>query len=130
MKNNHFAPSVRLLSHPANPLIVAKFKKQIIDYIKSHYGIFERTRYEDWYVGITYSDKARILGHQRKRKLENLACFKSWYIFSFSNARTLEKELCSTLQLGSCQVIGGAKLNSKRVYVYNLNKSAFKQDAH
>ena len=118
-----FSPKKRLVSHPPNREVVDAIKKEIIKYVKSKYGFFERTKFNEWYVGITHDDDQRIKGHKSKKQLKELKDFKSWQTKSFSNARTVETELCSEFVLNSCQVIGGVNVNSKRVYVYNIVQS-------
>ena len=63
-----FSPKSRLTSHPSNRKVVDDIKKEIIKYIKSKYGFFERTKYDEWYVGITHDDDQRTKGHKSKKK--------------------------------------------------------------
>ena len=122
-KKEKFSPKKRLETHPPNREVVDKIKKAIVKYIKSKYWFWQRTKYEEWYVGITHDDDERIKGHKSTKKLKELQDFKSWQAMSFSNARTTEKELCNEFKLNSCQIIGGVTENTKRVYVYNITQS-------
>lgn len=122
-KKRKFSSKKRLETHPPNPEVVGSLKRDIRSYIKSQYGFFQRVRYEDWYVGIAEDEDSRKKGHKSSKDITELEGFNSWQARSFSNARTVEQDLCEEFELENCNLTGGATEKSKKVYVYNLKKS-------
>ena len=53
------------------------------------------------------------------RKIDDLPNYKKFYVFSMSNARSLESILCKKFNMGNKNVSGGIYTSSKYVYVFN-----------
>ena len=108
-----------LIAYPANKNTVKKIEKQIFKHIKSCYKNGIEPDYSDWYAGVTDKTHNRYNAHKRDRNINELPNYKKFYVFSMSNARSLESILCKKFQMGNKNVSGGIYVNSKYVYVFN-----------
>lgn len=114
-----FSINEYLKMHPANKAVVENVKKQIIKHIKSCYKKGVEPIYSDWYVGITDKSHNRYNAHKRTRSIDELPDYKKFYVFSMSNARTLESSLSVKFQMGNKNVSGGIYTSTKYIYVFN-----------
>jgi hypothetical protein len=108
-----------LKKNPANKDLVSKIEKQIIKHIKSCYKKGTEPILSDWYAGMTDKSHNRYNAHKKQRKIDELPHYKKFYLYSMSNARSLESKLFEKYQMGNSSIKGGIYINSKYVYVFH-----------
>jgi hypothetical protein len=109
-----------LKNHPANKKIVSKKEKEIIKYIKSLYPKNEEPIYSEWYAGMTDKTQDRYKSHKKTRNLKELPYYKKFFLYSMSNASSLESKLYNKFKMGNSDVKGGIYIHSKYVYVFHV----------
>ncbi|MBL7815777.1 MAG: hypothetical protein JNL70_12255 [Saprospiraceae bacterium] len=119
-----FKPKEYIDAHPYNRNVVDEVKKEIVDYINSHYKENKIPVYSDWYIGISKDpDNDRTSDHKTEKNLNKLEDYKKFWAKSLANARQVESELCTELEMNHCKSLGGVTAESRWNYVYNLKKS-------
>ena len=108
-----------LKKNPANKDVVSKIEKQIINHIKSCYKKGDEPIYSEWYAGMTDKSHNRYNAHKKQRKIDELPYYKKFYLYSMSNARSLESKLFEKYQMGNSSIKGGIYINSKYVYIFH-----------
>ena len=108
-----------LKENPANKVLVSKIEKQIIKYIKSCYPKGAEPIYSEWYAGMTDKTHHRYNAHKKERKIDELPYYKKFYLYTMSNARSLESKLFGKYEMGNSAIKGGIYINSKYVYVFH-----------
>jgi hypothetical protein len=105
--------------NPANKVLVAKVEKQITKYIKSCYPKGTEPDFNDWYAGMTDKSHNRYNAHKKERKIDELPFYKKYYLYTLSNARSLESNLFKKYGMGNSDIKGGIYIHSKYVYVFH-----------
>ena len=108
-----------LKKNPANKVLVSKVEKEIIKHIKSCYSKGTEPNYSEWYAGMTDKSHNRYNTHKKQRKIDELPHYKKFYLYSMSNARSLEFTLYKKYSMGKSNIIGGIYIHSKYVYVFH-----------
>lgn len=108
-----------LKENPANKVLVSKIEKQITKYIKSCYPKGAEPVYSEWYAGMTDKSHNRYNAHKKQRKIDELPHYKKFYLYTMSNARSLESTLFRKFSMGKSNITGGIYIHSKYVYVFH-----------